>query len=802
MRTSRKWLDQYVDIHDLSIEKLANKITDAGLEVESYESMSSGSNLVIGEVLTCEMHPDSDHLHLTTVNIGDEVLNIVCGAPNVAVGQKVIVAKPGAKLPGGEIKKGSIRGQESNGMICALFELGVDPHMLSEEQKAGIEVLPDDAPIGYTDPLGYLGYDDDIFEIGLTPNRSDCQAQFNFAKEVGAILDREVILPQFENAAAIGNPTNLKITSHTEKCPLFLGKVIGSITIKESPQWMKDLLRAAGMHSINNVVDISNIVMLETGQPMHFYDIDAIKGQEITVAQGFDEDYTALDGETYRLLPEDVVITNEGKPIGIAGIMGGDDSKILDTTHGLIIECASFDHVSIRNTARRLNLSTESSLRYQRGIEPLAPIKALDRAVQLLVEYADAKEIEETVQCGEIADPCTSLSCTAKEINDRLGTDFSEEEIVSVFCRLDFDPIVQDGVITVSIPSYRTDMEGMADLSEEVIRILGYDRLPSTLPFMPMTEGKLNKEQSLIRQTEQLLCDKGLQQCVTYTLVSTYKKDNAILGSEEAIELLSPMSEERRWIRTSILPSLIGVAAYNEAHGIKNTALYEISEVSAKKWIKNHLAIVLNGIVEESRWLHESVPADFYTLKGLLEMYFEKIGINKNRISFKQNTKDIKHFHPYRSAEVYIGKDLVGLLGEIHPLYAKENDVKRIYMAELDLDVVMKVKKSKIKFVPISKYPSIMRDLAFVVDRKLPVQKIVETISRHGRDLETKETILKNIEVFDVYEGEHVHADQKSVAITLEFQSSTHTLKDAQINSVFETILKALEKDCNALLRQ
>lgn len=296
MRTSRKWLDQYVDIHDLSIEKLANKITDAGLEVESYESMSSGTNLVIGEVLTCEMHPDSDHLHITTVNVGDEVLNIVCGAPNVAAGQKVIVAKPGAKLPGGEIKKGSIRGQESNGMICALFELGVDAHMLTEEQKAGIEVLPDDALVGYTDPLGYLGYDDEILEIGLTPNRSDCQAQFNFAKEVGAILDREVILPQFENASALGKSTNLNITSNTEKCPLFLGKVIGSITIKESPQWMKDLLRASGMHSINNVVDISNIVMLETGQPMHFYDIDAIKGQEITVAQGpsVSSDFAAL----------------------------------------------------------------------------------------------------------------------------------------------------------------------------------------------------------------------------------------------------------------------------------------------------------------------------------------------------------------------------------------------------------------------------------------------------------------------------------------------------------------------------
>lgn len=802
MRTSRKWLSQYVDIDDLTMQELADKITAAGLEVEGCEPMSSGSNLVIGEVLTCQPHPDSDHLNVTTVHVGDETLQIVCGAPNVAAGQKVIVAKAGARLPGGEIKKGMIRNVESNGMICALFELGVDPHLLTEEQKAGIEVLPADAPVGHTDPLGYLGYDDEIFEIGLTPNRSDCQAQFNLGMEVGAILDREVVLPNFENASVCGKDTDLKIESETEQCPLFLGKVIGSITIKESPRWMKELLQAAGMHSINNVVDISNIVMLETGQPMHFYDIDAIRNQEITVKNGFNEDYVALDGETYHLLPEDIVITNEGKPIGIAGIMGGDDSKILDSTRGLIIECASFDHVSIRNTARRLNLSTESSLRYQRGIEPMAPKKAMDRAVQLLIQYADAKEIGETVQCGELRDPQTVLSCTAEEINNRLGTDFSCEEIVSVFDRLLFAPIVQDGVITVTIPSHRTDMEGMADLSEEVIRILGYDRLPSTLPYMPMTEGKLNKKQSLIRMTENLLCDQGLQQCVTYTLISTAKKDDAVLACGEAIELASPMSEERRWVRTSILPSLIGVAAYNEAHGNKNTALFEISELSSREGTQNHLAVVLDGVLEQTRWLHESVPADFYTLKGLLEAYLEKIGVNANTILLKPNTKDTTHFHPYRSAELYLGKKMVGLLGEIHPVYAKANDVKRLCIAELDLDAILQVKKSKVKFSAISRYPSVSRDLAFVVERSLPAKKIMETIKRHGRDPQTKETILKNVEVFDIYEGEHVAENEKSVAISITFQSSRQTLTDAQMNQVFDSILEALEKECHAVLRK
>lgn len=801
MRTSRKWLSQYMDLSDLSLEELAQKITDAGFEVEAAYPLSSGTNLVIGEVLTCVPHPDSDHLNVTTVNIGEEVLQIVCGAPNVAAGQKVIVAKPGAQLPGGEIKKGMIRGVESNGMICALFELGVDPHMLSEEQKNGIEILNEKAPIGYPDPLGYLGYDDEILEISLTPNRSDCQSQFNLAKEIGAILDREVILPDFEGASQIGSSSDFLLASATKNCPLFLEKVIGSVTIKESPDWMKELLRASGMHSINNVVDISNIVMLETGQPMHFYDIDAIKDLEITVADGFEEGYTALDGITYDLIAEDIVITNQGKPIGIAGIMGGDDSKILDTTRGLIIECASFDHVSIRNTARRLNLATESSLRYQKGIEPMAPFKAIDRAVQLLIEYADAKEIEETIQIGEVDAEEKILTCTIKEINDRLGTDFTLDEVMDVFTRLDFDPQVKDEIISVHIPSYRTDMEGMADLSEEVIRIIGYDRLPSTLPSMEMTEGKLNKEQKTIRLCEDYLCGVGLDQCITYTLVSTKKKDDAILGCDEAIALASPISEERTWIRTSILPSLLGVVAYNQAHKSGSVNVFEISHVEGQTKSGHHLAIALAGTLEKTDWLHEALPCDFYTLKGILETLFDRLGINSARIRFETNKNDSVHFHPFRSAQIILGKDVIGYLGEIHPKFAQEMDVKNVCMAELNLDALIQTKKSKIKFNTVSKYPSITRDLAMVVSNHIPASKIVDVIKRHGRDKQNKEMILKSVEVFDVYEGEHVEEGSKSIAIRTTFQSDTHTLVDEQIDRVYDEILSALEKECKATLR-
>lgn len=801
MKISKKWLEQYMDLGDLSMEEIAKAITDAGFEVEEVIPLSKGSNLVIGEVETCKPHPDSDHLHVTTVNTGDEIHQIVCGAPNVAAGQKVIVALAGAQLPGGEIKSGKIRGELSDGMICALFELGVDKHLLREDQIAGIEILPEDAPVGNTDPLGYLGYDDTILDVSLTPNRADCQAAWSMAGEVAAALKKDYHLPEYENAADAGNDvdTRLEIISETEKCPHFYGKVVGSVTIKESPRWMKDLLRASGMHSINNVVDISNIVMLETGQPMHFYDINALPAQEITVKDGLEVDYTALDGQTYKLQPEDVVITTEGKPIGIAGIMGGDDSKIEETTTGIIIECASFDHVAIRNTARRLALNTESSIRYQKGIEPLAAKKAIDRAVQLLIEYADAKDIEKTIEFGHSGYTPRTITCTLAEINGTLGTDFTLDEVVDVLARLELEPQTEGETITVSVPSTRQDLEGMADLSEEVIRLIGYDRLPSTLPVMEMTEGKLNPQQRQRRFIRTLLTENGLQDLVTYTLISGAKKDDAILSVGEALELPVPLSEERRFIRTSLLPSVLESVAYNLARNNKSVNQFEISELTAKEGVHEHLAIVLSGPLNETKWLKDSTPADFYTLKGLIEEILERLGINESRLYFKENKKDTEHFHPGRSAEIYIGKDLIGLMGEIHPTYGAKTGVKNAVMAELDLDKILHTKKSKIRFTPVSKYPAVVRDLAFVVKKDLPASRIVEVIKRSGKL--DKESVVRNVDVFDVYEGEHVGADEKSVALTMTFQSDKQTLDEEKINKVFNQIIDAIVSQCKATLR-
>lgn len=795
MNISRKWLNQYMDIDDLSLQQLAEKITAAGFEVENTEVLGAGTDLVIAQVLTCEPHPDSDHLHVTTVTDGTTVRQVVCGAPNVAAGQKVILARPGAKLPGGEIKSGKIRGVTSDGMLCALFELGVDKHLLEQKQIEGIEVLPDDAPTGNEDPLEYLGYKDEILEIGLTPNRADCQAAFNMAKEAGAALKREVKLPQFEGASDMGTTTDATVTSETDGCPCFYEKVIGSVTIKESPKWMKELLRASGVHSINNVVDISNIVMLETGQPMHFYDIDAIKNHEITVKDGISAPYTALDGITYQLQPEDLVITNDGQPIGIAGVMGGDDSKILDTTRGLIIECAQFDRVRIRNTARRLNLNTEAASRYAKGIEPLAAKKALDRAVQLLIEYADAKDIEKTVVYGNDGYEPRTIVCTLSDINDRLGTDFSLEEVTDVLARLDFEPEVEGETFTLHMPSTRTDMEGMADVSEEVIRLLGYDRLPSTLPEMPMTEGKLTSQQKLTRLVRTMFVENGFQEAITYTLVSDEKEKDAVLSAGEPVALALPLSEQRKLIRTSILPSLLEAASYNRSRSLKDIALFEVSDVSSQTSHARHVAFVMEGNLRQSAWNHSFIPADYYTAKGLVESLLERLGVNPMRISFVPNDKDPGIFHPYRSVLVKTGKEVIGVIGEIHPERSKDRTV----MGELDLTKVEALKKSKVKYAPVSKYPAIERDLALVVKRNVPAQELVDAVLRQGRL--NKELVIRKAEVFDVYEGEHVAGDEKSVALRMTIQSDKKTLTEEEIAEVMDKVQKELEKHTGARLR-
>ncbi|MCR1979676.1 phenylalanine--tRNA ligase subunit beta, partial [[Clostridium] innocuum] len=533
--------------------------------------------------------------------------------------------------------------------------------------------------------------------------------------------------------------------------------------------------------------------------PLHFYDLDAIPAQEITVKDQQRFDYTALDGESYHIEEDDIVITTEGKPIGIAGIMGGDDSKIEETTKGIIIEAAIFHHVSIRNTSRRLNLGTDASVRYQKGIEPMATFKAVDRAVQLLIEYADASGLEETKQYGSNGYTPLEFDVNLDRINVLLGTDFQQEEVMKVLDDLHLEPSVNNSDIHVKIPSYRMDLAIEADIAEEIIRILGYDRLPSTMPKMPSTVGALNSRQQLRRKYRNMLSDLGYNEAVTYSLVGKKEIEDAVMPHKDIVELAAPMSEDHKYVRDSILPSLLECVAYNQARSIKDIALFEISNVYGLGHVEERLAVAASGALQENRWQKFRMEVDFYTVKGLVEALLESIGYQGSRVVFKENHTDIVHFHPYRSAEVYLGRELLGLVGQIHPKMAQAYDITETLALEINLEVLLKNKPGKVKFTEVSKYPSISRDLAFVVKEDVKVADIISSIKKNGK-LE-KENIIQNVEVFDVYTGEHVEKGSKSIALSIVFQSAQRTLKDADINEIHNRILETLEKDLHAQLR-
>jgi phenylalanyl-tRNA synthetase beta chain len=792
VKVSKKWLNDYVSINDISSVELAERLTIAGLEVEGVEALACKADLVVGQVLTCERHPDSDHLSVTTVDCGDKVEQIVCGALNVAKGQKVIVARLGAVLPQLTIKKAVVRGVESCGMICSLNELGVDEKFLRPDSASGIEVLGDDAIVG-SDPLAYLGLDDEILDVKQTPNRADFNALWNVAKEVGAIFNRDVQWPDCECAASIGKSSALRVSSTTAGCPLFLGKVINKLTVKESPRWLKERLMAGGVKPINNVVDISNFVMMETGQPLHFYDLAKMSVQEITVMDQRAGKLVALDENEYELLDSDLVITSDNKVIGIAGVMGGDDSKIDESTIGIIIEAASFSPVSIRNTSRRLDLITEAASRFTKGIEPLAPFKALDRAVQLLIELADADDMEETVQFGEVNHVDKPVSVTLSHVNGLLGTSLTMEEVVDALARLHLSPVVEGDVITTTIPSFRTDLLIAQDLIEEVIRMVGYQKVVATLPLMPQTIGLLNDTQIKRRSIQKILTSLGLQEVVSYTLVKESFL-NGVLPMADPIALASPLSEDRKYVRNNLSQSVLEVVSYNQAHKNENFNAFELSQVYGATGTQWRLCIALSGQLLGNPWSRQVVEGDFFALKGLLESLFSQLGFENGRLRLLRNELDHQNFHPYRSAVMMLGKDVLAIFGDVHPTLAKSKGVKNVVLAEVMLDVLCQQTAAKIKFVSVNKYPKVVRDVALLTSAKVEVETLITAIHRAGKPL------VQSVDVFDIFTSDELGSDKKSVALTIAYQAKDHTLTEEEVSMVHHKILEGLAK-AGAVLR-
>jgi|LSQX01.1.fsa_nt_gb phenylalanyl-tRNA synthetase beta chain len=785
MKISRKWLDRLVDVSDIETSVIADTLTNSGHEVEGIEPLIIGTNLVIGQVLECEPLPESDHLSVCQVDVKEEVLQIVCGAPNVAKGQKVIVALVGAELADFTIKETTIRGVESKGMICSLKELSLNEKFIPEESLEGIEVLGDDALVG-DDPINYLGLDDEILDIKQTPNRSDFMSMDAIAFEVAGIFERELFSrPTFENPNQ-GHKTKFKVNSTTDNCPLFWAKVIRNVEIKESPTWIKQALRGSGMHPINNIVDISNLVMLETGQPNHLYDYRFFDQHEITVIDDYEGTQVALDGEEYELKAGDTVISSAGLPIGIGGIKGLGNSMIKDDTSSIVVEIASFDPIAIRNTSKRLGLFTDASTRYVKPMDPLAPQKALERICYYLVEYGGATvdDFEETVKYDVTTEyEAHTVSVSLKEVNDLLGTDIVLEDVIDVFKRLGLAPKMIGDRISCKIPSFRRDLWIKEDLIEEVIRVLGYDLIESTSPFLELTESvPLSNEQIIVRSIENKLASLGLNQVMTYTLVN-HKK----IKGDDPIELLSPLSENRQYVRDQITPSLLEMLQYNLDHKNQDEVYFEVSQVYTKDKSSWHLGIIGSGSLRGDHWLHQQVENNFYTMKGLIETLLVSLGINENRLGYR-SIENTAVYHPYQSASLTLDNKVIGQFGVVHPSL----NIKKAMLAEIDLTNVFEAKKAKTRFTPLQKYPTVERDLAVVIKDDIKSDELIRSIKKAGRPYITE------VSVFDVFVLE---GNQKSIALSLKFESKDKTLTDAEITKSIDLIVESLEKDHGALLR-
>ena len=798
MLVSVKKLNEYVDIKDIDASSLAKGLTFAGVEVEEMVTLGSGTNLVIGEILTCENHPDSDHLHVLNVNLGEKygVNQIVCGAPNARKGLKVIVARPGAKLPQIEIKPSVIRGVESNGMCCSLLELGVDSKYLNEYQTKGIEELPLDAPVGEENVLGYLGLDDTILSLNVLANRPDLLSIYNVAREVGAIFSRKVNIPVVEHKADF--VTDLKVGSDTDKCSQFSGCEIRGIVTKSSPKYVQEFLMAEGVRNINNIVDIGNYVMLLTGQPLHMYDADKLAKKELIAKSDYSGEFIALDENKYELNEGDIVITTDNKPMCLGGVMGSLECAVDENTKNIYIEAASFDSASIRRTSLRLGLVSESSQRFVKGTNHFQSEEVIALASKLCRELCEAKEVSNIVVYQKEEKKQQVVKTSINKINNRLATSFSKEEIIDVLNRLNFSVKENNGELDVTVPLYRLDVTCDADISEEVIRVLGFDNVKMELPVLPTTVGGLTSKQYRQKALRDHLLASGLSEALTYSLVNKNEVYSfSLLNEEEAYQLLNPLMEDRMMFRTHILHSLLEATSYNLARQVKNIALFETSEMISKKSHTTHLAIVLCGNNSKQGILREE-PYDFYDMKGIVENIFSLFGIENSRYRFDVSKLDKELLHPGKSADIIFQNQLVGRFGELHPLASQRYDFGKnaVVVLEMNISPLLDAKVSQIKTSEISKYPTVYRDLALLVDVKINAGEIIKAIKMSGKG------IVSNAEVFDVYYGAPVSLlGKKSLAIRVSYSSKDHTLQEKEIALVEDQIKFDLAKNFKAELR-
>ena len=800
MKASIEWLKEYSDI-DVDTLKLGDILTMTGSKVETIEQRGKDiKNVVVGKILEIKKHEDSDHLVVTKVDLGNEIVQIVTGANNIKENDIVPIAKDGSELPGGvKIKKGSLRGVESCGMMCSVGELGLDIVDYPGQIEHGIMILDKsfEKDLG-KDIVKVLNLEEEIIDFEITPNRPDCLSIEGLGRETAVSLGKE-----FKNLRK--NIDELKVEDKKEiegltvdieapdLCYRYIARVVKNVKIGQSPDWMKRRLKACGVRSINNIVDITNYVMLEMGQPMHAFDINSIEGKHITVRRAKNgEKIITLDEEERELNSDDLVIADDKKAVAIAGVMGGINSEIENDTKTVVFESASFYGGSVRKTAKKVGLRTESSSRFEKGLSTENALRAINRAVELVELIGAGEVVDGKIDVYPTKQKINKIKLDYDRINSLLGTNISKEEMISILEKLEIK-VENDTAIA---PYFRMDLEFLADIAEEVVRFYGYDKLETTLIKADTTIGVLNKEQKIEKNIKQVLVNNGLSEIYTYGFVSEKDLEKSNIDKEiikQTITVLNPLSDEYKLMRPSTLPSMMQILSLNANKKNQEVKLFDIS--------RNYKNV--NGEVEKGEVpLQENIltigmygnDVDFYILKGLIENVLEASNINRFDIEKETNNGS---YHPGRCANIKVGIDVIATIGEVHPEVLNNYDIeKRVYVAEVNITKLTKYSKSNKKYVEVPKFPAVERDIAIIVDEKVEVGQIEKIIIKKSKKW------LEDAKLFDIYRSDKLGENKKSVAYSLIFRDKNKTLSDEEINLTMENIITELQKTLGAELRK
>lgn len=799
MLISLNWLKQYIDLDGIEINEMENALTMIGQEVEKIEIAGSNlENVVTAKIIEKEMHPDSDHLTVCKVDNGKEILQIVCGASNHKAGDKVALAQIGAKLSEDfVIKKGKIRGKESCGMLCSEVELGIG------NDKDGIIILPEDAPVGV--PFkDYLGINDTVFELEITPNRPDCLSHIGIARELSAYYGKELKYPETEIKNEIEEKTsdNVKVTIEDSNLSRrYVTRILKNVTVKESPKWLKERIESVGLRSINNIVDVSNFILMEMNHPNHVFDLNKIDGNEIKVKSAGNEDkLVTLDEQERELEDGDIVICDGKRIIALGGVMGGLDSEVTDNTKNILLEVAHFNSQNVRKTSRRLTLSSDSSYRFERGIDVEDSIKVINRLANLIQEVAGGEILNGYVDVYPVPHENKVAELNFERLNRFVGKVIPREKVIEILKNLEIDVKDNGETLTLTAPSYRGDLELEQDYFEEIIRMYGFDNIENILPRVDINQNATLDTTKLTDRVKTICAGAGLKEVINYSFIpknALQKLKYTGVSEDKLIDISNPITEDFVTMRPTLLYSLIKNAKDNMNRNISNIRFFEVSrtfekaEELAKEDIK--LGIILAGENDKTLWNPKPVHYDFYDLKGIVEEIFSKLKFQN--FSLKRSVQT--EFHPGRSADVFVGKEYIGSFGEIHPDVLENFDLnkKTVLVAEFNIDLIKKYINKPFVYEGIVKYPAVPRDLALVMNENILVGDVLKTIEKIDKKVE-------KVELFDIYQGIGVEPDKKSVAISILLRDNTKTLEEKEINDIVDKILAKMKKDYMAELRQ